>query len=82
MGTSESFMHHPANVRCCRTETLKKANSDEMAIINIESNASDGEIECLRVAFYRHCPVLDYLSKSLTVELEFKTARKNKKLSA
>ncbi len=53
-----------------------------MAIFNIESNASDGEIECLRVAFNRHCPVLDYLSKSLTVELEFKTARKNKKLSA
>ncbi len=67
----------------CPTETLiKKATSNEAAIINIESNASNGEIECLRVAFKRHCPVLDYLSKSLTVELEFKTARKNKKLSA
>jgi hypothetical protein len=52
------------------SETLvKKAPSNEMAIINIESNASDGEIECLRVAFNRHCPVLDNLSKSLTVEL-------------
>jgi len=53
-----------------------------MAIINIESNASNGEIECLRVAFNRQFPVFDYLSKSLTVELEIKTARKNKKLSA
>ena len=65
------------------TETLiKKVTSNKMAIINIESNASDGEIEWLRIAFNRHCPVLDYLSKSSTVELEFKTARKNKKLSA
>jgi hypothetical protein len=53
-----------------------------MAIINIESNASNGDIEYLRVAFNCHCPVLDYQSKSLTVELEFKTARKNKKLPA
>jgi hypothetical protein len=65
------------------TETLiKKATSNEMAFFNIESNASDGEIGCLRVAFNRHCQILDYLSKSLRVELEFKTARKNKKLSA
>ena len=47
-----------------------RLTSNEMTIINIESNASDGEIECLRVASNRHCPVLDYLSKSLTVELE------------
>jgi len=60
----------------------KKATPNEMAIINIESNASNGEIECLRVAFNRQFPVFDYLSKSLTVELEIKTARKNKKLSA
>ncbi len=49
-----------------------------MAMINIESNASDEEIECLRVAFNRHCPVLDDLGKSLHVELEVKPARKNK----
>lgn len=53
-----------------------------MAMINIESNASDEEIERLRVAFNRHCPVLDDLRKSLKVELEFKPTRKNKKLSA
>ncbi|HUV20688.1 MAG TPA: OsmC family protein [Gammaproteobacteria bacterium] len=40
--------------------------------INIVSNASDDEIERLRQAVNRHCPVLDDLRKPLKVELDLK----------
>lgn len=40
--------------------------------IHIQSNASDEDIERLRVAVNRHCPVLDDLRKPLKVELEIK----------
>jgi putative redox protein len=40
--------------------------------INIVSNASDEEIERLRQAVNRHCPVLDDLRKPLKVELDLK----------
>lgn len=44
--------------------------------INIESNASDEDIERLRQAVNRHCPVLDDLRKPLKVELDIKRTGK------
>ena len=38
----------------------------------IESDASDDDIERLRVAVNRHCPVLDDLRKPMKVELAVK----------
>lgn len=40
--------------------------------IDIESDASDEDIERLRLAVNRHCPVLDDLRKPVPVELELK----------
>jgi uncharacterized OsmC-like protein len=40
--------------------------------INIESDASEADLERLREAVNRHCPVLDDLRKPLKVELELK----------
>jgi len=45
--------------------------------INIESDASDADIERLRQAVNRHCPVLDDLRKPLKVELDIKRSNKN-----
>jgi uncharacterized OsmC-like protein len=47
--------------------------------INIESDASDEDIERLRLAVNRHCPVLDDLRKPLKVELNIKHSSKNDK---
>jgi putative redox protein len=44
--------------------------SEVLGDINIVSNASDADIERLRLAVNRHCPVLDDLRKPLKVELK------------
>lgn len=44
--------------------------------INIESDASDDDIERLRQAVNRHCPVLDDLRKPLPVDLRIKRTAK------
>jgi hypothetical protein len=44
--------------------------SEVLGDINIVSNASDDDIERLRLAVNRHCPVLDDLRKPLKVELK------------
>lgn len=44
--------------------------------INIESDASDEDIERLRQTVNRHCPVLDDLRKPLKVELDIKRTSK------
>ena len=46
--------------------------SEVFGEINIVSSASDDDIERLRQAVNRHCPVLDDLRKPLKVELELK----------
>jgi putative redox protein len=46
--------------------------SEVFGDIYIVSNASDDEIERLRLAVNRHCPVLDDLRKPLKVELKLK----------
>ena len=43
--------------------------------ISIESDASEAELERLREAVNRHCPVLDDLRKPLKVELELRHRR-------
>jgi uncharacterized OsmC-like protein len=49
--------------------------SEVYGTITIESDASDEDIERLRQAVNRHCPVLDDLRKPVPVELEL-TRRK------
>jgi putative redox protein len=46
--------------------------SEVFGDIYIVSNASDDELERLRLAVNRHCPVLDDLRKPLKVELKLK----------
>ena len=46
--------------------------SEVFGDINIVSNGSDEDIERLRQAVNRHCPVLDELRKPLKVELDLK----------
>jgi len=46
--------------------------SEVFGDIDIVSNASDDDIERLRLAVNRHCPVLDDLRKPLKVELKLK----------
>lgn len=58
-------------------ETTPAGFSEIYGEIKIESDASDEDIERLRDAVNRHCPVLDDLRKPLKVELEIK--RTNKK---
>jgi len=44
--------------------------SEVVGAIDIESDASDDDLERLRLAVNRHCPVLDDLRKPMKVELE------------
>jgi uncharacterized OsmC-like protein len=46
--------------------------SEIYGYIMIESDASDDDIDRLRVAVNRHCPVLDDLRKPMKVELAVK----------
>jgi putative redox protein len=50
--------------------------SEVFGDINIVSNASDDDLERLRQAVNRHCPVLDDLRKPLKVELDLKRTNK------
>lgn len=60
-------------------ETTAAGFSEIYGEIKIESDASDEDIERLRQAVNRHCPVLDDLRKPLKVELDVKRRRKNQK---
>ena len=53
-------------------EDIPAGFSEVVGEIRIESEASDEEIERLREAVNRHCPVLDDLQKPVKVELEIK----------
>lgn len=55
-------------------ETTAAGFSEIYGEIKIDSNASDEDIERLRAAVNRHCPVLDDLRKPVKVELEVKRA--------
>jgi uncharacterized OsmC-like protein len=44
--------------------------SEIYGVIKIESDASEADIERLREAVNRHCPVLDDMRKPIKVELE------------
>jgi len=58
-------------------ETTAAGFSEIYGEIKIESDASNEDIERLRVAVNRHCPVLDDLRKPLKVELEIKRTNNN-----
>ncbi len=46
--------------------------SEVVGTIEVESDASDADLERLRLAVNRHCPVLDDLRKPMKVELDLK----------
>ena len=46
--------------------------SEVVGTIEIESDATDADLERLRIAVNRHCPVLDDLRKPMKVELQLK----------
>ena len=56
-------------------EDVAAGFSEVYGEIRIESDASDDDIERLREAVNRHCPVLDDLRKPVKVELELKRER-------
>ncbi len=53
-------------------ETIAAGFSEVTGEINIVSDASDEDMERLRLAVNRHCPVLDDLRKPMKVELDLK----------
>jgi len=46
--------------------------SEVVGTIEVESDATDADLERLRLAVNRHCPVLDDLRKPMKVELDLK----------
>ena len=56
-------------------EGIPAGFSEIYGSIEIESDASDADLERLREAVNRHCPVLDDLRKPLKVELELERKR-------
>ncbi len=53
-------------------EAVPAGFSEVVGTIDIVSDASDEDLERLRLAVNRHCPVLDDLTKPMKVELELK----------
>jgi len=62
-------------------EDIPAGFSEIYGEIKIESNASNADIERLRQAVNRHCPVLDDLRKPVKVELDIKRNRADKSKS-
>ena len=59
-------------------EDIAAGFSEIYGEIKIDSDASDADIERLRQAVNRHCPVLDDLRKPVKVELDIKRNRADK----